>query len=220
MSRASKFLDPTIARYIADVSIREPALAARLRAETAELSEANMQIATEQGQLMQVMVALSGARRCIEVGVFTGYSSLMTALALPDDGEIIACDVSAEWTDIGRKYWQEAGVAEKIQLHLQPALETLQGLLDAGQHNHFDFAFIDADKENYDGYFEACLALIRPGGLIMLDNMLWSGNVAVDAIDDADTVALRNLNLKLHQDERVVISLLPMADGITLAVKR
>lgn len=219
MSRASKFLDPSIARYISEVSIREPRIAAKLRAETALLSEANMQIAAEQGQLMQVMLRLVNAKRCIEVGVFTGYSGLMTALVLPEDGELIACDVSEEWTSIARKYWKEAGVDEKIKLKLQPALDTLQALLDAGEHGMFDFAFIDADKENYDAYFEACLQLVRPGGLIMLDNMLWSGNVAVETINDVDTVALRNLNRKLHKDERVSMSLLPMADGITLAVK-
>lgn len=220
MSRASKFLDPTIARYINEVSIHEPELAARLRDETAKLSEANMQIAPEQGQLIRVMLGLTGAKRCIEVGVFTGYSSLITALALPNDGELIACDVSDEWTAIARRYWEEAGIADKIQLHLQPAQETLQGLLDDGQADTFDFAFIDADKENYDAYYEACLQLLRPGGLIMLDNMLWSGNVVVETIDDADTVALRELNKKLHGDERVTVTLLPVADGISLVVKR
>jgi len=220
MSRISKFLDPGIARYINEVSIREPEIAAKLRAETALLSEANMQIAPEQGQLMQVMLQLVNARRCIEIGVFTGYSGLMTALVLPNDGELIACDVSEEWTNIARKYWKQAGVEGKIKLRLQPALDTLQALLDAGEQGMFDFAFIDADKENYDAYFEACFQLVRPGGLIMLDNMLWSGNVAVETVNDADTVALRNLNRKLHKDQRVSISLLPMADGITLAVKK
>ncbi len=220
MSRASKFLDPTIAAYINEVSIHEPELAAQLRKETAVLSEANMQIAPEQGQLIKVMLGLTHAKRCLEVGVFTGYSSLITGLALPDDGELIACDVSEEWTSIARKYWQAAGVEHKIKLHLQPAEDTLQALLDDGQAGSFDFAFIDADKENYDAYFEACLKLVRTGGLIMLDNMLWSGNVVVDTIDDPDTVALRNLNLKLHKDERVTVMMLAMADGISLVVKR
>jgi len=220
MSRASKFLDPTIAGYINDVSIHEPELAVQLRRQTAKLSEANMQIAAEQGQLIRVMLGLVNAKRCIEVGVFTGYSSLITALALPDDGELIACDVSDEWTSIAREYWQAANVEHKIKLHLQPAQQTLQALLDNDQANSFDFVFIDADKENYDDYYEACLALLRPGGLIMLDNMLWSGNVVVDTIDDVETVALRKLNLKLHQDDRVTSMLLPLADGISLAVKR
>lgn len=179
-----------------------------------------MQIAPEQGQLIRVMLGLVGAKRCIEVGVFTGYSSLITAMALPEDGELIACDVSDEWTSIARRYWKEAGVADKIRLHLQPAEQTLQALLDDGQADSFDFAFIDADKENYDAYYEACLKLLRPGGLIMLDNMLWSGNVVVETIDDADTVALRNLNKKLHGDHRVTMTLLPVADGISLVVKR
>lgn len=220
MSRASKFLDPVIARYVNDVSIQEPELAAKLRSETASLSEANMQIAPEQGQLIKVMLGLTNARRCIEVGVFTGYSSLITALALPDDGELIACDVSEEWTSIARSYWQAAGIEHKVKLHLQPAEKTLQTLLDDGQADSFDFAFIDADKENYDSYYEHCLQLMRPGGLIMLDNMLWSGNVTVDSIDDVDTMALRNLNKKLHTDERVTVILLPVADGISLAVKK
>lgn len=220
MSRASKFLDPVIARYVNDVSIQEPQLAAKLRDETASLSEANMQIAPEQGQLIKVMLGLVNAKRCIEVGVFTGYSSLITGLALPDDGELIACDVSEEWTTIARNYWQAAGIDHKIKLHLQPAEDTLQALLDDGQANSFDFAFIDADKENYDSYYELCLKLMRPGGLIMLDNMLWSGNVTVDSIDDADTMALRNLNKKLHTDDRVTVMLLPVADGISLVVKK
>lgn len=220
MSRQSKFLDPVIANFISEVTLREPDLARQLREQTAEMSEANMQISPEQGQLLQLLVRLVGAKRCIEVGVFTGYSSLMTARALPDDGEIIACDVSEEWTDVARLYWQRGCVNDKIKLHLQPALDTLDSLIAAGQADQFDFAFIDADKENYDTYYEACLALIRPGGLIVLDNMLWSGNVAVETIDDVDTVALRELNKKLHHDERVDISLLPVADGITLAVKR
>ncbi len=220
MSRASKFLDPVIARYVNDVSIQEPELAARLRDETAALSEANMQIAPEQGQLIKVMLGLVNAKRCIEVGVFTGYSSLITALALPADGELIACDVSDEWTTMARRYWQQAGIEDKITLHLQPARDTLRALLDDGQADSFDFAFIDADKENYDSYYEGCLKLLRPGGLIMLDNMLWSGNVAVDSIDDPDTLALRKLNQKLHGDERVTVTLLPVADGISLAVKR
>ena len=200
--------------------MREPPLARKLREQTAEMPEANMQISAEQGQLLQLLVRLVGAKRCIEVGVFTGYSSLLTAAALPDDGEIIACDVSAEWTDVARLYWQRGDVENKIKLHLQPALDTLQALLVDNQADQFDFAFIDADKENYDAYYETCLELVRPGGLIVLDNMLWSGNVAVEAIDDDETVALRKLNKKLHNDLRVDISLLPVADGITLAVKR
>jgi caffeoyl-CoA O-methyltransferase len=161
-----------------------------------------------------------GARRCLEVGVFTGYSSLAVALALPDDGRIVACDVSEEWTSVARRYWAEAGVAHKIDLRLAPALETLEALLVEGEAGCFDFAFLDADKENYLRYYEVVLELVRPGGLIVADNTLWSGRVADPANDEASTVALRRFNDFLHRDERVDLSLVPIGDGLTLARKR
>ena len=220
MSRTSLGVDEALQRYLVSVSLREPEVLARLRAETAELEAANMQIAPEQGALIALLVELIAARRTLEVGVFTGYSALVVALALPADGRVTACDVNEEWTAIARRYWQEAGVADKIELKLGPALETLDGLLDEGAGGRYDFAFIDADKESYDAYYERALALVRPGGLIAIDNVLWGGGVADPHKNDADTVAIRALNAKLHGDQRVSLSLLPVSDGITLARKR
>jgi caffeoyl-CoA O-methyltransferase len=179
-----------------------------------------MQISPEQGQFMALLARLTGARRCLEVGVFTGYSSLVTALALPVDGSIVACDVSEEWTAVARRYWREAGVAHKIELRLAPATETLDELLAQGQAGTFDFAFIDADKTNYLAYYERTLSLLRTGGLVLVDNTLWSGRVADPEVADADTVSLRHFNEVLHRDERVDLSLLPLGDGLTLARKR
>jgi predicted O-methyltransferase YrrM len=179
-----------------------------------------MQIAPEQGAFMALLVQLMGATKTLEVGVFTGYSSLCVALALPPEGQIVACDVSHKYTDIARRYWQLAGVEPKIDLRIAPALETLDALLAAGHANTFDFAFIDADKVNYDAYYERSLQLVRAGGLIAIDNVLWSGRVADPQIQDDDTTAIRTLNAKLHQDERVTLSLLPLSDGLTLALKR
>jgi predicted O-methyltransferase YrrM len=209
-----------IHRYLLDHSVREPEVLARLRAATASMPHAQMQIGPEQGQLMALLARLVGARRCIEVGVFTGYSSLAVALALPEDGRIVACDVSEAWTAVARRFWREAGVEHKIDLKLQPAVRTLEQLLAAGEAGRYDFAFIDADKESYDRYYELLLQLLRPGGLITLDNTLWSGHVANPDHHDADTDALRALNAKLHRDERVDLSLLPIGDGLTLARKR
>ena len=209
-----------IHRYLIAHSVREPEVLARLRAATASLPQAQMQIGPEQGQLMALLARLVGAKRCIEIGVFTGYSSLSVALALPDDGRILACDVSEEWTAIARRFWREAGVEHKIELKLQPATRTLEQLLAAGETGRYDFAFIDADKPSYDTYYELLLKLLRPGGLIALDNTLWSGHVADPNNRDPNTVALRALNDKLHQDERVDLSLLPVGDGLTLARKR
>lgn len=208
--------------YLLSVSSREPEILARLRAETAQATGHMfvMQISPEQGQFMQMLVRLIGARRTLEVGVFTGYSSLAVALALPPDGRVVACDVSEEWTSIGKRYWAEAGVADKISLHLAPALETLDRLITAGKAGTYDFAFIDADKCNYDGYYERALVLLRTGGLIAVDNTLWSGKVADPQVDDQDTVAIRAFNEKLHADERVDMSLIPIGDGVTLAMKR
>ena len=209
-----------IHRYLLDHSVREPDVLARLRAATASLPLAQMQIGPEQGQLMALLARLVGAKRCIEIGVFTGYSSLVVALALPQDGRILACDVSEEWTAIARRFWREAGVDHKIELKLQPATRTLEQLLAAGEAGHYDFAFIDADKPAYDTYYELLLKLLRPGGLIAIDNTLWSGQVANPDDRDPNTVALRALNDKLHRDERIDLSLLPVGDGLTLARKR
>ncbi|MEH2067819.1 MAG: class I SAM-dependent methyltransferase [Nostoc sp.] len=220
MPKQSIGLDNQLYNYLLSVSLREPEILGKLRQETASHPRGGMQISPEQGQFMKLLVQLIGAKKTLEIGVFTGYSSLSLALALPDDGKIIACDVSEEFTAIARRYWQEAGVADKIELHLAPALETLDRLLATGQAETFDFAFIDADKENYDGYYERSLQLIRPGGLIAIDNVLWSGDVADPQFQDESTQAIRALNEKLHHDERVTLSLVPIADGLTLAVKR
>jgi len=208
-------ISENIYAYLASVSVREPAVLRRLREETAPHPRATMQITPDQGQFMALLVRLLNARRTLEIGVFTGYSSLSVALALHDDGKIVACDISDEYTQTARKYWREAGVDGKIDLHIRPALETLETLTPP-----FDFAFIDADKTNYDAYYEAVLKLLRPGGLIMIDNVLWSGRVADPAENDADTAALRALNKKLHADPRVDLSMLSIGDGVTLALKR
>jgi predicted O-methyltransferase YrrM len=206
--------------YVLAVSLRESDVQRRLREETARLPMAGMQIAPDQGQLMALLARLVGARNCLEIGTFTGYSALAVALALPPEGRIIACDVNPETTAVAQRYWREAGVADKIELKLAPALETLDALLAARQEGRFDFAFIDADKENYDAYYERVLRLLRPGGLIVIDNVLWGGAVGDPRVKDPETMALRALNQKLHRDERVDLALLPLADGITLARKR
>lgn len=191
----------------------------KLREHTAGLEWSQMQIAPEQGAFMAFLIRLTGARKALEVGVYTGYSSLSVAQALPSDGRLVACDINREWTDIARQYWQQAGVEAKIDLHLRPATETLQLLIDQGHKNQFDFAFIDADKANYDAYYELCLKLIHPGGLILIDNTLWGGDVADIRITDTDTQAIRALNTKLKKDRRVDQCLLPLADGIALIRK-
>jgi caffeoyl-CoA O-methyltransferase len=206
--------------YLLKVSLREPPLLATLRAETAKLPMAGMQISPEQGQFMGLLAELIGTRRALEIGTFTGYSSLSVALVLPADGKLIACDVSEEYTAIARRYWARAGVAGKIELRLAPALETLRQLLAEGAAGSFDFAFIDADKREYDGYYEAVLKLLRQGGLMTIDNVLWGGAVADPRKRDADTVAIRALNKKLRDDSRISLSLLPIGDGLTLARKR
>lgn len=220
MSNRSIVLTDSLYEYMTDVSLREPPLLLALREETSELTQRAMQISPEQGQFMALLARLTGARRCLEVGVFTGYSSLVTALALPDDGSIVACDVSEEWTAVARRYWREAGVAHKIELRLAPATETLDDLLAQGRAGTFDFAFIDADKTNYLAYYERTLALLRTGGLALVDNTLWSGRVADPEVADADTVALRHFNEVLHRDERIDLSLLPLGDGLTVVRKR
>ena len=220
MSNRSIMLTDSLYEYMTDVSLRESPLLLALREETSELTQRSMQISPEQGQFMALLARLTGARRCLEVGVFTGYSSLVTALALPDDGSIVACDVSEEWTAVARRYWREAGVAHKIELRLAPATETLDDLLAQGRAGTFDFAFIDADKTNYLAYYERTLALLRTGGLALVDNTLWSGRVADPEVADADTVALRHFNEVLHRDERIDLSLLPLGDGLTVVRKR
>ena len=220
MSTRSISLTDALYDYMLSVSLRETELQRRLREETATNPMSRMQISPEQGQFMALLARLIGARRCIEVGVFTGYSSLAVALALPDDGSIVACDVSEEWTSVARRYWTEAGVAERIDLRLAPALETLDSLLAAGDGGGFDLAFIDADKTNYLGYYERVFDLLRPGGLVVVDNTLWSGRVADPEVADADTVALRHFNERLHRDDRVDLSLLPVGDGLTLARRK
>ena len=213
-------MNETIYQYILDHSLRDDPVMKELREETAKLPMAVMQIGADQGQFMGLLAKLVGAKRCIEIGVFTGYSSICVALALPPDGRIIACDVSEEWTSVARKYWEKAGVASKIELRLGPAVETLDALLAKGEAGKFDFVFIDADKGNYLNYYERCLKLVRTGGLMLFDNTLWSGEVANPENQKEDTVALRALNDALHRDDRVDVSLLPIGDGLTLARKR
>ena len=220
MARRTNYVTDELYAYLLDVSLREPPVMTRLREETASLEKAHMQIGPEQGQFMALLVELIGAQNALEVGTFTGYSALAVAMALPEGGRLVACDISEEWTAIGRRYWEEAGVAHKINLRLAPALETLDALLTEGRAGTFDFAFIDADKEGYDAYFERALELIRSGGLITLDNTLWEGKVVDPTVTDVDTEAIRAINTKLAGDERVTLSLLPVGDGLTLARKR
>ena len=218
MSNKTLCVTEELYEYMLSVSLREPDILKDLRRETARDEHANMQISPEQGQFMGLLVKLLGARRTLDIGVYTGYSSLCIALSLPEDGRLIACDINREWTDTAKRYWQMAGVADKISLHLAPARQTLENLVDK-EPGSFDFAFIDADKINYDLYYEYCLKLIRPGGLIAVDNVLWDGDGADPAKEDPDTVAIRALNQKIHMDSRVEVSLVPIADGLTLARK-
>ncbi|MGH7192522.1 MAG: class I SAM-dependent methyltransferase [Candidatus Saccharimonadales bacterium] len=220
MSNRTIAMTDALYDYLLGVSLREPPLLRRLREETARHPRHGMQISPEQGQFMQMLVRLTGARRCIEVGVFTGYSSLAVALALPDDGRIVGCDVSEEYTAIARRYWHEAGVGNKIELRLAPATATLDGLLGAGEAGCYDFAFIDADKTNYGNYYERILKLLRPGGLIAVDNVLWSGGVIDRKDNSEDTIAIREFNRALHADQRIELSMVPIGDGLTLARKR
>ena len=220
MSSRTIVLNDALYEYLLSVSLREPDVLCRLREETAKMPQHNMQISPEQGQFMALLVELTGARKCLEVGTFTGYSTLSVALALPEDGQIVACDISEEFTSRDKPYWQEAGVAGKIDLRLGPALETLDALIADGESGAFDFAFIDADKVNYQGYFQRALDLIHSGGLILVDNVLWSGAVVDPARDDEDTEAIRAFNQARAGDPRISLSLVPIGDGLTLARKR
>ena len=221
MSRA-EFLPDNVYEYICNISLRETSLQQELREETQRLlpEQARMQIGPDQGQLMQLLVRLTGAKRCLEIGVFTGYSSLAVALALPSDGTLVACDVSDQYTAIARRYWKGAGVAEKIQLRIAPAIETLDSLLARGDEGTFDFAFIDADKTSYDDYYERSLRLLKQNGIMTIDNVLWSGRVADPTEEDESTQALRALNAKIGRDDRVDVAMIPIGDGVTLVRKR
>jgi predicted O-methyltransferase YrrM len=220
MSPQTLNLSPDLYHYLQRHSLREPDLLQQLRRETQVMPAAQMQISPEQGQFLAFLVQLMGAHRTLEIGVFTGYSSLAVALALPPDGRMVACDINPDTTQTARRYWEKAGVAHKIDLRLAPAKDTLATLLAQGEANHYDFAFIDADKENYWLYYEQCLQLVRPGGLIVVDNVLWGGKVVDAAIQDTSTQAIRQFNQKIYQDERITLVMLPLADGVTLAWKR
>src|SRR5262245_45830755 len=206
--------------YLVEATLREPEILAKLRAETAGMPYGGMQISPEQGQFMALLVELLGARRTIEIGTFTGYSALVVALALPDDGRVVACDPSEEFTAVARRYWQAAGVTHKVDLRLAPGLTTLDALIGEGQAGSFDFAFIDADKGNNLNYYERCLTLLRSGGVIAVDNVLWNGSVADPENTKPDTIAIRELNARVRADERVSMSLVPIGDGLLLARKR
>lgn len=220
MLKRTTTVDEALYDYLLSVSLHETDVMRRLREETSDLPMGGMQIAADQGSFMALLVQLLGAKKTLEVGVFTGYSSLVVASALPEDGKVYACDVSDEWTSIGRRYWAEAGIAHKIELNLAPGVETLDRFIAEGQAGTFDFAFIDADKSNYDHYYERALILLRPGGLIAIDNTLWHGRVIDETAQDDDTVAIRALNAKVHADQRVSSSLVPIGDGVMLARKR
>ena len=209
-----------VERYVTEVVSRETPLQKRLRQETEADPLARMQIGPDQAAFLAMLVRVIGARRALEIGTFYGYSALAVASALPEDGKLIACDVNEEWTSVGRRYWKEAGVDKKIDLRLAPAVETLNHLLRDGGADSFDFAFIDADKQNYDTYYETCLRLVRPGGLIALDNMLWHGSTAGPPSDDPETRTLQQLNLKIRDDARVDASLVSIGDGVMLARRR
>jgi len=220
MSLRTIVLNDTTQEYLVRHTLREPELFRRLRAETAALPQRNMQIAPEQGQFMRLLAELTGARRALEVGTFTGYSALWVASALPPDGHMVCCDINAEWTSIARRYWQAAGLADRIELRLGPGRETLDALLADGAAGTFDFAFIDADKTGYDDYYERVLQLLRPGGLLAVDNALSDGEVAIPDCAHADVRAIDALNRKVQADERVSSSLVPIGDGLLLARKR
>ncbi|MGH2463801.1 MAG: class I SAM-dependent methyltransferase [Candidatus Limnocylindria bacterium] len=220
MSNATLGLPDELHAYLLEVGVREPELLRQLRDETAAMPEHDMQIAPEQGAFMALLVELIGARRCLEVGTFTGYSSLSMALALPADGRVVCCDISREWTDVARRYWAQAGVAHKMELRLGPALDTLDALVAEGSAGTFDFAFLDADKDNYPAYGDRLLTLLRQGGLLAIDNVFWGGEVADPEVDNESVRGIRTLNERLAADEQVSVAMVPIADGLTLARKR
>jgi len=220
VSNATLGLPEELHAYLLEVGVREPDLLRQLRDETAAMPEHDMQIAPEQGALMALLVELTGARRCLEAGTFTGYSSLSVALVLPADGRLVCIDLSREWTDVARRYWAQAGVADKIELRLGSALETLDAMVAEGQAGTFDFAFLDADKDNYPAYADRILTLLRRGGLMAIDNVFWGGEVAEPEVDNASVRGIRELNRILASDERISLSMVPIADGLTLARKR
>jgi len=220
MSNLQTPITPELAAYIRSVSLREPDLLRRLRQETAARPDASMQLAPEQGQFLGMLVHLSAARRALEVGVYTGFSSLHIALAMPSDGRLVACDINPETTAIAQRYWREAGVADRIDLRLSPAVDTLDAMLSNGDAGKYDFAFVDADKENYGRYYERALQLLRTGGVAVFDNVLWHGTVHDPTVETADARAIREFNARLHEDNRIWLSLVPIGDGLTLALKR
>ncbi len=219
MSRQTLNLTEPLYNYLLENSLREAPVLKELREVTSKLPNARMQISPEQGQFMALLLQLMGAKQVVEIGTYTGYSSLVMALSLPEDGQVITCDINEENTKIAQKFWDKAAVQHKIKLELGEAKDSLQYLLDAGMAGKFDFAFIDADKQNNLHYYEQCYKLLRPGGVIAIDNTLWSGKVADSEVHDASTLALREFNEKLHADERIVLSLVPIGDGLTLALK-
>ena len=219
MTRKTLNITDKIYDYLLSASLKETDIQRELREVTAKQPQAMMQIAPDQGQLMAMLIRLMHAKKVIEIGVFTGYSSLCIAMALPDDGHIVACDINKDYTDIAQRYWRIAGVADKIELILAPAIQTLDRLLAQGEQGTYDFVFIDADKPEYPDYYERALQLIRSGGLIVIDNVLWYGKPADPDEKDKDTQAIRKFNQKLYQDDRVMVSMLTIADGLTLAMK-
>ncbi len=220
MTNQSMGLSDALREYMLRVGVREPQVLRRLRARTMELPEHNMQIAPEQGAFMSLLVQLIGARNCIEVGAFTGYSALAVALALPADGRLTCCDISEEWTDIGKPFWAEAGVADRINLRIGSALDTLDSLLDDGGQDSFDFAFVDADKVSYSAYYERLFALVRTGGVMLFDNVFWGGAVLDVDSDDPDAKGIQQVNATLAADERIDLVMLPLADGLTVVRKK
>ncbi len=220
MSTRSLGLDDALHDYLLHHSLREHETLTALRQATTKVRYSVMQISPEQGQFMALLAEMLGAQRYLEVGTYTGYSALAVALALPHDGQVVACDISEEFTSVGRPFWRDAGVDHKIDLRLGPAARTLDGLIDEGHHDSFDLAFIDADKENYETYYEQALRLVRPGGLILVDNVLWGGDVANHANQEDSTLAIRQFNKKVKDDHRVTLSLLPLGDGLTIARRR
>ena len=220
MSSSTLQLNEKVHDYLLGHSLRESTVCQQLREETKPMKMGMMQVSPEQGQFMAFLVELTGTRKAVEVGTFTGYSALCVAQALPEEGTLVCCDVSEEWTAVGKKYWEQAGVSDRIDLRIGPAVDTLKAMCDSGEEGSFDFGFIDADKTNYQYYYEHVLALLRSGGLLLIDNVLWGGSVANPEKTDKDTEAIRALNTFLHHDDRVSLSMLPVGDGLTLALKR